>query len=188
MDILIDLDNILVDTYKIWLKAYNLFYLPKGAGEVKIEDLTNFEMDKNKNVNGNIWKIIDSDGFFKDLPEIEGGVWAVEKLQKAGHNVIICSSPSKNIGSWTDKIYWIQNHLKIMSNKNIILTGSKQLVMADILIDDSPKNAYNWRKKNPKGIVAQINWPYNLNSVAQIKADSWEDTKSAWQTILGKIL
>lgn len=186
--ILIDLDCILVDFYPKCLKIYNEKYKPSYYSDVVIEDIKCFDLIKNKKINGHIYKVIEEPGFFKDLPPIDGAIEAYNKMKKAGHEIIICSKPSRSAESWTDKIYWIKNNLKIKSNKNIILTGAKNRIIGDVLIDDGPKNQSEWLETNPKGIVVQINWPYNLDSVAHIKAESYKDTKNAWKIILENIL
>ena len=189
--ILVDLDGICANFFMPWLEQYNELFLPKGKDPVKIEDITDLDILKTKNVNGNIYKIIDgktTPNFFRSLKPLDGAIDAIKKIKKEGHNVVICSAPSRDPYSWSDKVFWVKEHLGISSGKKIILTGNKKLVFGDVLIDDSPKNTAAWLEAHPNGIVAQINWPWNYNSKAQIKAEGWQDTQLAWDIILENIL
>ena len=188
--ILVDLDGICADLFTPWLEQYNNLFR-SGKAPVKIEDITDLDILKTKNVNGHIYKVIDgktTPNFFRTLKPLDGAIDAIKAIKKADHNLVILSAPSKDINSWSDKIYWIRENLGIKSNKNIILTSSKHMVSGDVLIDDNPKNIAGWLETNPNGVAVQINWPWNKDSKAQIKADGWQDTKTAWKKILEGIL
>jgi len=188
--ILVDLDGICADLFTPWLEQYNNLFR-SGKTPVKIEDITDLDILKTKNVNGHIYKVIDgktTPNFFRTLKPLDGAISAIKAIKKAGHNVVICSAPSRDPNSYSDKVYWVKEHLGIKSNKNIIITGAKHMVMGDYLIDDSPKNIAGWLETNPNGVAAQILWPWNVDSKEQIKADGWQDTKAAWKFILENIL
>lgn len=79
-------------------------------------------------------------GFFRDLEPVDGAMLGVHKLQQAGHDVWICTSPITSPNCFSEKFEWVQKWLPSLQRK-IILTKDKTLVHGDVLIDDKPEIA-----------------------------------------------
>lgn len=77
-------------------------------------------------------------GFFKNLPEIEGAIEAVKYLNSmAGFQIYILTAPSeRNPLCYTEKRIWIENHLGFEYVSKLIISSNKGLIKADYLIDD----------------------------------------------------
>ena len=74
---------------------------------------------------------------FSTFDIITGAKEAVRKLAANGHDLFIASTlPWNNPSAWGQKRNWINEHFPDLKRK-IILTHRKDLLIGDILIDDS---------------------------------------------------
>lgn len=77
---------------------------------------------------------------FKFLPEIPGGIAAVNML-KIEYEILFLSTPMWNVPeSYTDKRKWLRNKFGEWANKRLVLTHRKDLAIGDYLIDDRLTN------------------------------------------------
>ena len=105
---------------------------------------------------------------YRNLDVIEGAIEAVAKLN-ADHEVFIASTPPWTRPEvWGHKREWIGEHFPYLERK-IILTHRKDLLIGDILIDDSRyrgqpdfQGEWFWFNKNwnNKNWEACIEWIY----------------------------
>jgi 5'-nucleotidase len=74
---------------------------------------------------------------FSQNPVMFGAEEAVAKLEAMGHDLYIASTPPwRQPKAWMDKRIWIVTHFPSLSRK-VVLTHHKNLLIGDILIDDS---------------------------------------------------
>ena len=105
---------------------------------------------------------------YRNLDVIEGAIEAVAKLN-ADHEVFIASTPPWTRPEvWGHKREWIGEHFPYLKRK-IILTHRKDLLIGDILIDDSRfrgqpdfQGEWYWFNKNwdNKNWKACLEWIY----------------------------
>ena len=105
---------------------------------------------------------------YRNLDVIEGAIEAVAKLN-ADHEVFIASTPPWTRPEvWGHKREWIGEHFPYLK-RNIILTHRKDLLIGDILIDDSRyrgqpdfQGEWYWFNKNwnNRNWEACIEWIY----------------------------
>ena len=106
---------------------------------------------------------------YRNLDVIEGAIEAVAKLN-TDYDVFIASTPPWSRPEvWGHKREWIEEHFPYLARK-IILTHRKDLLIGDILIDDSRWRGQpdfqgewywfnkNWNNRNWK---ACLEWIYN---------------------------
>lgn len=179
------MDAILVDLLNPWLATYNQ---EKGAN-LKIEDLWCFDPSKCVSPEDpSIYEIIERPGWFRNLKPLPGALEAVEKLV-LNNECFIVSTPSAASCSYMDKIDWLAEHLPKFDRNHILLTGAKYLIEGDVLIDDSPKNANEYRKHHPKAKIVGIKYPYNShNENYDLLANNWKYPECAWDSILDYLL
>ena len=73
---------------------------------------------------------------YRTLPVMEGAIKAVAKLN-ADHEIFIASTPPWTRPEvWGHKREWIEEHFPYLKRK-LILTHRKDLLIGDVLIDDS---------------------------------------------------
>ena len=74
---------------------------------------------------------------YSKIPVMPGAKLAVESLISEGHEVYIASTPPwRQPKAWSDKRLWIQEHFPSLA-KRVILTHHKNLLIGDVLVDDS---------------------------------------------------
>jgi len=75
-------------------------------------------------------------GFFLYLEEIPGAIEAFKKLEKK-YDVWILTRPSTyNLNCYSEKAYWVREHLGFDILEKTILSCDKSLLKGDYLIDD----------------------------------------------------
>jgi 5'-nucleotidase len=86
---------------------------------------------------GNVDRVCETNpNVFRTLPFIDGFMENIEEL-KSMFDVYFLSTPMQNVAeSYMDKRLWLKEHLGPWTNKRLILTHRKDLVMGDFLVDD----------------------------------------------------
>jgi 5'-nucleotidase len=77
---------------------------------------------------------------FKDLEPIPGAIEAWESLHEKYDPYILSTAMWSNLEAWTDKRIWVERYLGKSSNKRLILSHNKGLLIGDYLIDDRIAN------------------------------------------------
>ena len=104
---------------------------------------------------------------YRTLPVMEGAIKAVAKLN-ADHEIFIASTPPWTRPEvWGHKREWLEEHFPYLKRK-LILTHRKDLLIGDVLIDDSRFRGQpdfqgewfwfnqNWENKNWKACLEFI--------------------------------
>lgn len=85
-------------------------------------------------------RIMELEGFYRDLPVIEGAQDAIANLMRSGHSVHFVSTPYlSNPTCASDKLAWVEEHFGKEMMRRTILATDKTLVNGDVLIDDRPE-------------------------------------------------
>ncbi|HEU4604395.1 MAG TPA: hypothetical protein VFS24_20640, partial [Steroidobacteraceae bacterium] len=87
----------------------------------------------------NVKQYLHRPGFFRHLPVIPGSQAALEKLNRS-YEVFIVSAAVEFPLSLHEKYEWLREHFPFISWQQMVFCGSKQIVRADIMIDDHLKN------------------------------------------------
>jgi 5'-nucleotidase len=130
--IAIDMDGVLADVYAQFSRWHEAETGEKIA-PVVTNGLKEFEAYPNAR------NYVFTDGFFRSTPLIEGCLQVVEDLNKQ-YEVFIVSAAMEFSQSLSEKKAWLDEHFPFLSWKQIVFCGSKQIVSADIMIDDHFKN------------------------------------------------
>ena len=98
--------------------------------------------------------------------KMPGAIDAVKKILDMGHEVFIAPTPPWNHpDSWGQKRNWIAKHLPELSRK-MFLTHRKDLLIGDILIDDTNTRGQSdfkgtWIHFGQNG----FDWPTTVNTI-----------------------
>ena len=151
--ILVDMDDVLVDTVGTWVNWLNAVY----ACHVNYDDLKVWEMQVAypsltvKQIRAPLMK----DHFWRLVRPLPGAVEYLKKLIDDGHEVFICSA--SHPFTITPKIKeCLLKHFDYLDTTKIIFTYRKQMIDADFLIDDGIHNLIDGPYQ---GII--MSTPYN---------------------------
>ena len=83
--------------------------------------------------------LLQTPGFYRQLPCMPGAVEALARLEAAGHPLWICTTaPSTGIQEISEKLQWIDAQFGDKYVQRTIITPDKTMIHAQILIDDRP--------------------------------------------------
>jgi 5'(3')-deoxyribonucleotidase len=110
-----------------------------------------------------------SPGFFRHLPVMEDAVDVLRELNKR-YELFIVSAAMEFPNSLKDKYEWLMDHFPFLTWKQIALTGSKDLVFGDYMIDDYVKNLKGFKGK-PYLYTSQ----HNLDITGYDRINNWKE-------------
>jgi 5'-nucleotidase len=130
--IAVDMDGVLADVFSQFAlyhqKEFGVLYTPED--KMGISELDSFP---------NIHQYIHSVGFFRNVGIMPNAVEVLSKLNEK-HQVYIVSAAIEFPLSLNEKLEWLQEYFPFITWKQIVFCGSKQIIKADIMIDDHFKN------------------------------------------------
>lgn len=84
-------------------------------------------------------KMVESPGWFRELPVTEGAQQGVQDLLSQGVQIWVCTKPlAASHTCASEKMAWIEEHFPDLQGR-VIVTPDKSLVQGDVLLDDAPK-------------------------------------------------
>ena len=164
--LIVDMDGVLANVYEQFLN-----YEEKEFGfRQPMENLMGkpeAEVFKNERV------YVNSKGFFRNAPLMEGSVDTVKELNKK-YELFIVSAAMEFPNSLTEKHEWLGEHFPFISWKQIVFCGLKTVIRGDIMIDDYFRNLDPF-----KGQTILFTQPHNFghDNKNHTRVDSWEDIK-----------
>ena len=171
--VLVDMDGVLVDWDRGFLQAW---------GDRSPVDRSDYYMERcvPDACREAAEKLFCSEGFFRNLPPMKGGIAALREMVASGLDVSICTSPIvQSRYCAQEKWEWVREHLGDSFLSRVILTSDKTAVMGDILIDDKPKVT---GKLIPSWSHIIFDAPYNRKEPAdgRVRMMNW----ASWQSAL----
>jgi len=167
---LIDMDCILVDMLPPWLARYNEIC----GTNVRVSDIEDYNVGTVCENTEVLYKILDEDGFFFNMEPMAGAVEGLQALRDDGYNIVIVTQPPRIAElAVRDKRRWILKHFPDFDLTDMIFCHHKEMVRGDLILDDKPAHLINWKKANPNGIVATLDWKFSrlpeVNSVVHFR-------------------
>ncbi|HEX3934444.1 MAG TPA: 5'(3')-deoxyribonucleotidase [Puia sp.] len=164
--IIIDMDEVIADPMGEMIRWYNDQY---GAEPDKSKMVGSWIKGFPEEHQPMIMERIKSPGFFRHLPVMEDSVDVLRRLNER-YEVFIVSAAMEFPNSLKDKYDWLMEHFPFFTWKQIALTGSKDLVFGDFMIDDHVKNL-----KNFKGKAYLYTSAHNLSVTGYDRIDNWKE-------------
>ena len=135
--ILVDMDDVLVNTLERWVyeldRNYHLNYT--------CEDVTTWNMTKvfAGLTPTQIYSVLDDEHFWWMVRPKKDAARYMQKLIQEGYEIYVCtSSDYKHVKAKLD--YALFRHFPFLRERDVIITAYKQLIDADILVDDGVHN------------------------------------------------
>lgn len=167
--VLMDLDSVVVDLTDAWFYAYYA-----GTGEIIPLDYDTWDLRKLVKDGDYLYGILDQPGFFLDLPALPGAIDGLREIA-AVTDVIISTSALDNPNAAKDKMLWVRKYLPFIKKGNIMIGTRKDLLMADIMVDDSPGNL----KKTLAKHKIVMDYPYNRKVRDAERVHDWKELVEA---------
>lgn len=130
--IAIDMDGVLADVYSQYIKMHfeesgQLITLEDTIGKTEVEAFPY------------VAKHINLCGFFRTLPMIIGAREHIKTINE-NYDLFIVSAAMQFPLSLNEKKLWISENFPFIKWEQIVFCGSKEIINADIMIDDHFKN------------------------------------------------
>jgi 5'(3')-deoxyribonucleotidase len=160
--ILVDMDGVLVDIYARFFELHE-----KETGERLHEKDIAGLLEAEAFANQRKW--VSTPGFFRSLPVMEGGQEVLEKLNSE-YRIIVVSLATEFPNSLTDKQLWLHENFPFIGWNQIVFCGDKNIIKADIMIDDHLKNLDHF-----DGETIMFTQPPNMlvNNSGHKRVNSW---------------
>lgn len=169
--ILIDIDDTIENLCETWVDWLNRQY----GTSVKYNEVTEWDISKffPTLTKEQVYEPLNNPILWDYVKPKPGAVKYVKKLIDDGYNVYLCTATNyRNVKLKFEKV--IQKYFPYISWNQVIITSCKQLINADLLIDDAVRNLKD-------GNYAKILFsaPHNLNYDAtknnMYRVNNWED-------------
>jgi 5'-nucleotidase len=162
--ILVDMDGVLADVYA---RLFDLYETANGV-RISVKDIAGLLED---DAFPDQRKWVAAPGFFRDLPVMPGSKEVLEKLNVI-YEIVVVSLATEFPNSLTDKQLWLNDHFPFISWRQIVFCGNKNLIRADIMIDDHFKNLDHF-----KGETIMFTQPPNMliKNSRHKRVNSWQE-------------
>jgi 5'-nucleotidase len=162
--IAVDMDGVLADVV-----AQFILYDEKEFGRKKIweEAIGKHEHEVFPNARSYVF----TKSFFRTLPVIVDSQDILQELNKR-YEVFIVSAAIEFPQSLSEKMEWLNEHFPFIQWQQIVFCGSKNIIHADIMIDDHFKNLDHFKKQ-----TLLFSQPHNMLSDPgrHIRINSWKE-------------
>ncbi|MEP6596214.1 MAG: 5'(3')-deoxyribonucleotidase [Ginsengibacter sp.] len=130
--IAIDMDGVLADVYSQFLKMH----ADEFGQQLAPEDLIG---KTESQAFPGIYKYVNSKGFFEDVMVLKDSQKYVKRLNEK-YKIFVVSAALEFPGSLIEKQSWLNKHFPFITWQQMVFCGSKEIIKADIMIDDHFKN------------------------------------------------
>lgn len=160
----VDMDGVIANVYSQFIRMHAAEFgevLPSAAIEGKPE----------KTAFLNAMKYVNSPGFFLYAPVIENSQAVMQKLNER-YKLFVVSAAMEFPASLREKKSWLTTHFPFITWQQIVFCGSKEIIKADIMIDDHFKNLDIF-----SGETLLFTQPHNIlaNPGRHTRVNSWSE-------------
>lgn len=166
MRIIVDMDEVLADTYNEFGRRYAERFgtspEPAMLAGKKYYDLPGAADLRNA---------MYEPGFFRHLPVMENAVPVMEELY-ARHEIFIVTTATEFKYSMLDKWEWLHEHFPFIHHSRMVFCGSKAIVHGDVMIDDKDRNLATF---NGTGLL--FDSPHNAFTKGYQRVHNWTEVR-----------
>jgi 5'(3')-deoxyribonucleotidase len=169
------MDEVMADTLAEHLRRYNQEF---------DEALTTEDLDGK-----NLWEVapmdrqqrlrafLDAEDFFADLPLIPGSQEVLKSLVQR-YEVFIATAAMSVPNSFAAKYHWLQRHFSFIPPTHYVFCGNKNILRADYLIDDLPRNLLRF-----EGHGLLFSAPHNRAVTGFTRVNNWPEVAAFFETV-----
>jgi 5'-nucleotidase len=130
--IAVDMDGVLANVYSQFAK----FYAEESGSILALKEINGMPEQQ---AFPNVAKYVNSPGFFRDAPVMENSQRVLQRLNER-YKIFIVSAAMEFPNSLSEKQLWLNEYFPFISWKQMVFCGSKEIIKADMMIDDHFKN------------------------------------------------
>lgn len=177
--IAVDMDDTLVYLMKAIMEDHNRLH-PDHKLEYKqmiAFDESMFHPDYNK------YAYLNNPSTYEELELLDEHVVPEMKKLNEKYDVIIVTSafPQAVPGKWN----WMQKYLPFIPHRNFCAFSRKDLISADLLIDDAIHNVEDWSAKNRPAIVPTHHWNQELKQLPLVTmVEGWQNMSQVVDNVM----
>lgn len=173
--ICVDMDEVMADTLYEHLRRYN---------ETYDEALTPEDL-----VGKNLWEVapvdrqeqlrafLDAEDFFADLPLMPDAQPVLKELTQR-FEVFIATAAMSVPNSFAAKYHWLQRHFPFIPPTHYVFCGNKNILRADYLIDDLPRNLVRFEGQ---GLLYSA--PHNMAVTGFTRVNNWQEVAEYFEKV-----
>lgn len=168
--IALDMDEVMVDTYGLWLELYNRDWNDdRTKSDIKGWNVHTWVKPE---CGEKIYGYLNRVGFFLGMRPIDGAVTGVKRLVDAGHDVVVATATPRNSRfAYEEKQQWLRDHMPFLDINGFCSVHRKELIAADVLFDDGAHNLADF-----PGIAVCMDRPWNKGEdLLDIRCGDWEE-------------
>jgi 5'-nucleotidase len=169
LTVALDLDSTIYDLHTPWLA-----YLRDVLGEDVSGGFRIWDVHRQYPLSGaRVYDVLRRPGLFASLVPLQGSVAAIHAVAARGdvRQVFVSTCPADLAPtSAHEKQAAVKRDFPAMAHEVLITSGSKDLVRADVLVDDAPHNLAAF-----PGLTVKIPYVYNHDSASTYTMADWSE-------------
>lgn len=161
---MVDMDGVLADIYVTFFKLHE----EETGQRLNIKDIAG-QLEAEAFPNQRKW--VSTPGFFRNLPAMKDSRESLMRLSNY-YKVIVVSLATEFPYCLTDKLLWLHDNFPFISWQQIVFSGDKNIIKADIMIDDHFKNLDHFT-----GRTILFTQPHNMliRNSSHTRVSSWAE-------------
>ena len=171
MTILVDMDDTIEQLLKAWVKRAN----EKFGREVTLDEITGWNVAAPYTglTRKQIYDVTYEPGFWSSIEPMPGAAEALKHFMDEGHEVYIVTAtePEHVEEKMKDLLF---RYFPFLSWQQVIITGRKQMIRGDVLIDDGIHNLEGGKYRKIL-FTAPHNRLYDAERNGMIRVSSWDE-------------
>jgi len=120
---------------------------------------------------------LDAEDFFEDLPLMPGSQSVLKDLAQR-FEVFIATAAMSVPNSFSAKYRWLQRHFPFIPPTHYVFCGNKNILRADYLIDDLPRNLLRF---DGQGLLFTA--PHNFAVTGFTRVNNWQEVAEYFAAI-----
>ena len=146
MRVLVDLDGVCAELLSRWVDEYNKKYNDSLSHEL-VDDWDALPKLVVKECGDKVYDLFSRQGIFKNLPVVPGAYDGLKAIIEMGHDIVfVTATPGNSLTGHYEKRQWVKKNFPFTEADNFISTDRKDLIIGDVLIDDSNHHIENFHK------------------------------------------
>lgn len=173
--ICVDMDEVMADTLSEHLRRYNATYdealTPDDLAGKSLWDIV--PLDRQEQIRA----FLDAEDFFENLPLMPGAQSVLKDLTQR-FEIYVATAAMSVPNSFAAKYRWLQRHFGFIPPTNYVFCGNKNILRADFLIDDLPRNLLRFEGR---GLLFSA--PHNISATGLIRVHNWQEVAQFFSAI-----